>query len=55
LQYGQIGTWTSNQQIIWGDTIYDPQGQQIIWGDADTTDDNQIIWGDAVLTSDDPW
>ena len=54
LQYGQIGTWTNNQQIIWGDTIYDPQGQQIIWGDADYTDDNQIIWGDAVLTSPDP-
>ncbi len=54
LQYGQIGSWTNNQQIIWGDTIYDPQGQQIIWGDADYTDDNQIIWGDAVLTSSDP-
>jgi subtilisin family serine protease len=54
LQWGQIGTWTNNQQIIWGDTVYDPQGQQIIWGDADTTDDNQIIWGDAVLTSSDP-
>jgi len=54
LQWGQVGTWTNNQQIIWGDTVYDPQGQQIIWGDADTTDDNQIIWGDAVLTSPDP-
>jgi len=54
LQWGQIGTWTNNQQIIWGDTVYDPQGQQIIWGDADTTEDNQIIWGDAVLTSSDP-
>jgi len=54
LQWGQVGTWTNNQQIIWGDTVYDPQGQQIIWGDADTTDDNQIIWGDAVLTSSDP-
>jgi len=54
LQYGQVGSWTKNQQIIWGDTIYDPQGQQIIWGDADTTDDNQIIWGDAVLASSDP-
>jgi len=54
LQWGQIGTWTNNQQIIWGDTVYDPQGQQIIWGDADTTDDNQIIWGDTVLTSSDP-
>lgn len=54
LQYGQVGSWTNNQQIIWGDAIYDPQGQQIIWGDADVTDDNQIIWGDAVLTSSDP-
>ena len=54
LQWGQVGTWTNNQQIIWGDTVYDPQGQQIIWGDADYTDDNQIIWGDAVLTSSDP-
>ena len=54
LQYGQVGGWTDNQQIIWGDAIYDPQGQQIIWGDADVTDDNQIIWGDAVLASSDP-
>jgi len=54
LQYGVISTWTNDQQIIWGDTIYDPQGQQIIWGDSRTTDDNQIIWGDSVLTSPDP-
>jgi serine protease AprX len=54
LQYGQIGTWTNNSQIIWGDAVYDPQGQQIIWGDTNTTDDNQIIWGDAVLASPDP-
>ena len=54
LQYGVVSPWTDDQQIIWGDVIYDPQGQQIIWGDSRTTDDNQIIWGDSVLTSPDP-
>jgi hypothetical protein len=23
--------WTPSNQIIWGDTIYSPEGQQIIW------------------------
>jgi len=53
LQYGQIGSWTSKSSILWGDTIYDPQGQSILWGDADMTDDSSILWGDSV-TSPDP-
>ena len=36
LQWGQVGTWTNNQQIIWGDTVYDPQGQQMISGATPT-------------------
>jgi serine protease AprX len=49
LQYGQIGGWTSRSSILWGDTIYDPQGQSILWGDADMTDDSSILWGDSTL------
>ena len=45
LLWGEVATWTTEQQIIWGSTIYNPEGQQIIWGSSDTTEDNQIIWG----------
>jgi serine protease AprX len=53
LQYGEIGGWTSNNSILWGDTVYDPEGQSILWGDSRTTEDNSILWGDSV-TSPDP-
>jgi subtilisin family serine protease len=53
LLWGQVASWTSADQIIWSDTIYDPQGQQIIWSDSRTRDE-QIIWSDSVLTSPDP-
>ena len=46
LQYGQIGGWTSSKAILWGDTIYDPQGQAILWGDT-TNDSDAILWGDS--------
>ena len=46
LQYGQIGNWTSSKAILWGDTIYDPQGQAILWGDT-TNDSDAILWGDS--------
>jgi subtilisin family serine protease len=46
LQYGQIGNWTSSQAILWGDTIYDPQGEAILWGDT-TNDSDAILWGDS--------
>jgi len=48
LQYGQIGDWTNTQSIMWGDTIYDPNGQSIMWGDSNMTDDTSIMWGDSV-------
>jgi hypothetical protein len=51
LQYGTVATWTSDQQILWGSTVYDPSGQQILWG-SDTTGDQQILWG-STLTDDD--
>jgi len=54
LQYGEVGTWASNDQLLWGDTVYDPSGQQLLWGDSRTTDDNQLLWGDAIMTSADP-
>jgi len=54
LLYGQVGDWTSSNEILWGDQIYDPQGQEILWGDNDTTDDYEILWGDSVLTASDP-
>ena len=47
LQYGEVAGWTGNNTIMWGDTIYDPQGQTIMWGDA-YTDDTTIMWGDAM-------
>jgi len=53
LLYGDVAGWTTDQQIIWGTTIYNPQGQQIIWGTSDTTEDNQIIWGTS-MTDPDP-
>jgi hypothetical protein len=47
LQYGQIGDWTNSNAILWGDTIYDPQGEAILWGDTSTEGD-AILWGDSV-------
>jgi len=52
LQYGEIGGWTNNNSIMWGDTIYDPSGQSIMWGDANMTDDTSIMWGDSVSSPD---
>src|SRR5207244_2369708 len=57
LLWGQVANWNNasrNNQVLWGDTITDPQGQQVLWGDTDTTDDYQVLWGDSVLTSSDP-
>jgi hypothetical protein len=47
LQYGVIGDWTDSQAILWGDTIYDPNGQAILWGDQTTDDGTAILWGDS--------
>jgi hypothetical protein len=43
--------WTNNNQILWGDTIYIPQGQQILWGDS-LDDQDQILWGDTTVAGD---
>ncbi len=52
LQYGDVSTWTSDQQILWGTTIYNPQGQQILWGTSDTTQGTQILWGTSLAAAD---
>ena len=52
LQYGVVSTWTTDQQILWGTTIYDPQGQQILWGTSDTTQGTQILWGTSLAAAD---
>jgi len=52
LQYGVIGDWTNSQSIMWGDTIYDPQGNSIMWGDSDFSDGTSIMWGDSIDSSD---
>jgi serine protease AprX len=52
LQYGTVGGWTDKQSIMWGDTIYDPNGQSIMWGDSNMTDDTSIMWGDSVPEAD---
>ena len=54
--------WTADQQIIWGDQIFNPaasrssgairsttrSGQQIVWGDqVYNPSGQQIVWGDA--------
>ena len=51
LQYGAVAGWTKSDTIMWGDTIYDPQGQTIMWCDA-YTEDTTIMWGDSVPDSD---
>ena len=53
LLWGQVATWTTEQQIMWGTTIYNPQGQQIMWGTSDQTDGTQIMWGTS-MTAPDP-
>ena len=52
LQYGQVAGWTPSDSILWGDTIYDPQGQSILWGDSDMTDGTSILWGDSMTAGD---
>ena len=55
LIWGQVATWAASDDVIlWGDTVYDPDGQVILWGDTDTTDDYVILWGDSVVTDPDP-
>jgi hypothetical protein len=50
--YGQVAGWTGSQSILWGDSIYDPQGQSILWGDSAQTDGTSILWGDSMTARD---
>jgi hypothetical protein len=52
LLWGVVSTWTTENQINWGDTVYDPQGQSIMWGDSSTADDTSIMWGDSTASPD---
>jgi serine protease AprX len=52
LLYGQVAGWTTSQSILWGDTVYDPEGNSILWGDSNTTDDYSILWGDSMASPD---
>jgi len=55
LIWGQVSTWAASDDVIlWGDTVYDPDGQVILWGDTNTTDDYVILWGDTIVTDPDP-
>jgi hypothetical protein len=50
-----VAGWTTGQQIIWGETMYNPTGEQIIWGEAAfDPQGEQILWGEAVMTSPNP-
>jgi serine protease AprX len=53
LLYGEVAGWTSDQSIMWGTTIYDPQGQSIMWGTSYTTEGTSIMWGTS-MTDPDP-
>jgi serine protease AprX len=52
LLFGQVGNWTNSQMILWGTTIYNPQGQMILWGTQYTTDGTMILWGTSMTDSD---
>ena len=52
MQYGQVAGWTPSDAILWGDTVYDPNGQAILWGDSTQTDGTAILWGDSVTGTD---
>jgi serine protease AprX len=53
LLYGEVSNWTSDQMILWGTQIYDPEGQMILWGTQYTTDGTMILWGTS-MTDPDP-
>jgi subtilisin family serine protease len=47
LVWGPIAGYSRSQdEIIWGTSIYDNGGDEIIWG---TSDQDEIIWGTAVV------
>jgi serine protease AprX len=52
LLYGEVGNWTGNDMILWGTTVYDPQGQMILWGTNYETDGTMILWGTSVTAAD---
>jgi serine protease AprX len=51
LVWGPVAGYTRSQdEIIWGTSIYDNGGDEIIWG---TSDQDEIIWGSTIV-GDDP-
>jgi hypothetical protein len=50
LVWGPIAGYTRSQdEIIWGTSIYDGGGDEIIWG---TSDQDEIIWGTTLVNDD---
>jgi serine protease AprX len=52
LEYGSVAGWTTNDTIMWGTTITDPNGQTIMWGTSTTTDGETIMWGTSMTSPD---
>jgi serine protease AprX len=51
LVWGQVAGWTGSQdEILWGSTIYSQSGDEILWG---SSGGDEILWGSSVLTDDD--
>jgi serine protease AprX len=50
LVWGEVAGWTSSQdEILWGTTVYDQSGDEILWG---TSGDDEILWGTATVAPD---
>jgi serine protease AprX len=51
LVWGQVAGWTySEDEILWGTTIYSQSGDEILWG---TSGGDEILWGTSVMTDPD--
>jgi serine protease AprX len=47
LVWGEVAYWTSSQdEILWGTTVYDQSGDEILWG---TSGDDEILWGTTTV------
>jgi hypothetical protein len=50
LVWGEVAGWTSSQdEILWGTTVYDQSGDEILWG---TSGDDEILWGTTTVSPD---
>lgn len=53
LLWGQtVASWSDDDQIVWGTSMWDDNGDQIVWGTS--SEDDQIVWGTSTLTDPDP-